>query len=112
KTARYTSVGASEATTEIEPGREMPDPLPDYRFGAFANWEVDIWHKLRNAKKSAVMRYLLTVEGRNFMQTNLVAEIAHSYYELLALDNELEIVKMNIEIQNDAYDIVKQQKQA
>lgn len=112
KTARYTPFGANEATTDIEPGRPMPEPVPDFIVGAFANWEVDIWHKLRNAKKSAVMRYLASVEGRNFMQTNLVAEIAQSYYELLALDNELEIVKRNIEIQNNAYLIVKQQKQA
>ncbi|WP_425562873.1 TolC family protein [Marivirga lumbricoides] len=112
KTARYTPLGANEATTDIEPGREMPDPVPDFMLGAFANWEVDIWHKLRNAKKSAVMRYLASVEGKNFMQTNIVAEIASSYYELLALDNELEIVKRNIEIQSNAFEIVKQQKQA
>lgn len=112
KTARYTPLGANEATTDIEPGREMPDPVPDFILGAFANWEVDIWHKLRNAKKSAVMRYLASVEGKNFMQTTLVAEIAQSYYELLALDNELEIVKRNIEIQSNAFEIVKQQKQA
>lgn len=112
KTARYTPLGANEATTDIEPGRSMPDPVPDLMIVAFANWEIDIWHKLRNAKKSAVMRYLASVEGKNFMQTNLVAEIAKSYYELLALDNELEIVKKNIEIQNNAFEIIKQQKQA
>ncbi len=55
----------------------------------YARWEVDIWHKLRNAKKAAVIRYLSSVEGRNFTITNIVAEIATSYYELLALDNQL-----------------------
>ncbi|MGB4973401.1 MAG: efflux transporter outer membrane subunit [Cyclobacteriaceae bacterium] len=112
KVARYTSKGASEATTEIEPGREMPEPVPDYMLGAYAKWEVDIWHKLRNAKKSALLRYLSSVEGKNFMVTNLIAEIANSYYELLALDNQLEIVKNNIEIQSNALEIVKLQKQA
>ncbi|UII32755.1 efflux transporter outer membrane subunit [Fulvivirga ulvae] len=112
KVARYTSRGASEATTEIEPGREMPEPLPDYLVGAFASWEVDIWHKLRNAKKSAVMRYLSSVEGKNFMVTNLVSEIANAYYELLALDNQLQIVKRNIEIQSNALKIVRLQKEA
>lgn len=112
KTARYTPLGANEATTDIEPGREMPEPVPDFLIGAFANWEVDVWHKLRNAKKSAVMEYLSSVEGKNFMVTNLIAEIAHSYYELLALDNQLEIVKRNIEIQSNALRIVKLQKEA
>ncbi len=112
KVARFTNIGALEATTNIEPGREMPEPLQDYLVGAFATWEVDVWHKLRNAKKAAVNRYLSSVEGRNFMQTNLISEIANSYYELLALDNQLAIVKQNIEIQSNALRIVKLQKEA
>lgn len=112
KVGRYTSQGAGDATTEIKPGKEMPDPLPDFLVAAVATWEVDIWHKLHNAKKAAVTRYLSTIEGRNFVVTNLVAEIANSYYELLALDNQLEIVKQNIQIQTNALEIVKQQKEA
>jgi outer membrane protein, multidrug efflux system len=112
KPGRYTFQGATEATTDIEPEKEMPEPLQDYLVGAFARWEVDIWHKLRNAKNAAVSRYLSSVEGRNFMVTNLVAEVATSYYELLALDNQLEIVKQNIEIQSNALEIVRLQKQA
>lgn len=112
KVGRYTYRGATEATTEIEPGREMPDPYKDYFIGAFATWEVDIWHKLRNAKKAAVSRYLSSVEGRNFMVTNLIAEIANSYYELLALDNQLDIVKQNIQIQTNVLKIVRMQKAA
>lgn len=112
KKARYTSRGASEATTDIKPGEEMPEPLPDFMAGAYASWEVDIWNKLHNAKKAAVSRYLSSVEGKNFVVTNLIAEIANSYYELLALDNQLNIVKQNIEIQSNALKIVKIQKQA
>ncbi|MGX5820894.1 TolC family protein [Chitinophaga lutea] len=112
KVGRYTSQGANDANTEIEPGKEMPEPLGDFLLGVYANWEVDVWHKLRNAKKAALSRYLSSVEGKNFVVTNLVAEIANSYYELLALDNQLEIVRKNVEIQTNALDIVRQQKEA
>lgn len=112
KVARYTNVGAMEATTDIEPGKETPEPLPDYMLGLYANWEVDVWHKLRNAKKAAASRYMSTIEGKNFVVTNLVAEVANSYYELLALDNQLAIVQKNIAIQKNALEIVKLQKQA
>jgi multidrug efflux system outer membrane protein len=112
KVGRYTSQGAGDATTEIKPGKEMPDPLPDFLVAAYATWEVDIWHKLHNAKKAAVTRYLASVEGRNFVVTTLIAEIANSYYELLALDNQLSIVKQNIGIQNNALSIVRLQKEA
>ncbi|MEZ0541327.1 TolC family protein [Fibrella arboris] len=112
KVGRYTLLGAAEANSEIRPGKEVPEPLPNYMVGAFASWEVDIWHKLRNAKKAAINRYLASVEGRNFTITNLISEIATSYYELLALDNQLDIVRQNIEIQNNALRIVRLQKEA
>lgn len=112
KKARFTNLGAMEATTEIKPGEGMPEPLKDFNVGLYANWELDVWKKLRNAKKSAVNRYLSSIEGKNFMVTNLVAEIANSYYELLALDNQLEILNQNITLQSNALEIVKWQKDA
>jgi len=112
KVGRYTSQGANDANTEIKPGKEFPEPLPDYMIGAYANWEIDIWNKLHNAKKSAISNYLATVEGKNFMVTNLIAEIANSYYELLALDNQLALVNQNIDIQSNALNIVKLQKES
>lgn len=111
KVGRYTSQGAGDATTEIKPGVETPDPLGDFTVAAVANWEVDIWKKLRNSKKAAVSRYLSSVEGKNFVITNLIAEVANSYYELLALDNQLEIVRQNIALQKNALEIVKIQKE-
>ncbi|MNK02865.1 Outer membrane protein OprM precursor [compost metagenome] len=112
KVGRYTSSGAGDASTDITPGREVPDPLPDYNFGLQASWEADIWHKLRNGKQAAVNRYLGTVEGKNFVVSSLIAEIANSYYELLAQDNELEIVRKNIALQSNALELMKIQKQA
>ena len=112
KVGRYTSQGAGDASTEIKPGKEMPEPLPDYLVGLYANWEVDIWHKLRNSKKSAYTKYLSSVEGKNFVVTSLVAEVANSYYELLALDNQLDMVRKNIELQSNALAVVKIQKEA
>lgn len=112
KVGRYTSQGAGDAATEIKPGVETPDPLGDFTISAYANWEVDIWKKLRNSKKAALNRYLATVEGKNFVVTNLIAEVADSYYELLALDTQLAIVKQTITLQSNALEIVKVQKQA
>ena len=112
KVGRYTSQGAGDASTEISPGKEMPDPLGDLKLAAYARWEVDIWKKLRNSKKAAVSRYLATVEGKNFVITSLIAEVADSYYELVALDNQLAIVKQTIALQSNALEIVKFQKQA
>jgi outer membrane protein TolC len=109
---RYTRSGSVEANNEITPGKEFPDPLPDFMLGFNAWWEVDIWNKLHNAKKAAALRYMSTIGGRNFVITQLIAEIANSYYELLALDNQLAIVRQNLEIQTNALEIVRLEKTA
>lgn len=112
KAGHYTRNGAVDEQLEIKPGTEFPEPLQDYMVGAFATWEIDVWKKLRNAKKSAVSRYLASIEGKNFMVTNLIAEIADAYYELMSLDNLLEIIEKNIQIQSNALQVIKQQKDA
>ena len=112
KVGLYTSQGANDANTEIAPNKAFPDPLGNLVLGVNASWEIDVWKKLRNSKKSAVYHYLSTIDGKNFMVTNLVSEIANSYYELLALDNQLEILKQNIQIQQNALEIVKLEKAA
>lgn len=107
KGARYTTQGALEEHAEIKPGKEIPEPMPDLAIGAYATWELDIWHKLRNATQASVKRYLATTEGKNFMVTQLVAEIANSYYELLALDKQMEIINQYISIQTDALTVAR-----
>ena len=112
KVGRYTSQGAGDASTEITPGVAVPDALTDITIGAYANWELDIWKKLRNSKKAAVSRYLSTIEGKNFVVTNLISEVADNYYELLSLDSQLDIIRQNIKLQSNALEIVKIQKEA
>ncbi|MGV3625379.1 MAG: TolC family protein [Archangium sp.] len=106
KVGGYTSQGVSDAANGV------PEHLGNFAFGLSASWEIDVWGKLRNAANSAQARYLASVEGRNFMVTQLVAEIARSYYELIALDNQLEVLERNIEIQSNALEVVRMEKQA
>jgi NodT family efflux transporter outer membrane factor (OMF) lipoprotein len=112
KVGLYTSQGASDAANDITPGQKVPDVLPNLAVGLTASWEVDICKKLRNSKKAAAFRYLSSIDGKNFMVTQLIAEIARSYYELLALDNQLEILQQNIAIYQNSLDIVKLEKQS
>lgn len=84
----------------------------DLSLGFNASWEVDVWKKLRNATRSAAFLYMASLEGRNFAVTNLVAEIARSYYELLALDNQLQVIRSNIELQQRALEVTRLQKEA
>lgn len=110
KVGQFTRAGAVEHSLEIDEGREFPEPLGDFQFGVMASWEIDIWRKLRNAKDAAQLRYLAANEGKSFLVSNLIAEIAHDYYELMALDNLLQIINENTAIQEDILRKVKIQK--
>lgn len=112
KVGAYTRNGAVEEHLEIREGEEFPEPLSNFVVGAYASWEVDVWKKLRNAKKAAVFEYLSSIEGKNFMVTNLVSEVAASYYELVALDSRLAIIEENLAIQTNALAMVNLQKTA
>ena len=107
----YTMDGAGNASTFITPGQIVPTDLPDIYLGLSASWEVDIWGKLRNQRKSALANYLSSIEGTNFVISNLVAEVATHYNELLALDNELDIIRLTIQKQREALDVIKVQKE-
>lgn len=114
KVGKYTALGAIEnnANVNLLPGQPIPEILPNYLLGANVSWQLDVWKQLRNAKKSAFYSYLATIEGKSFIITLLISDIATNYYELMALDNQLEILKATIEIQINALEIVQLQKQA
>jgi outer membrane protein TolC len=69
-----------------------------------------IFGKSYTILKAAVIRYLSTIEGKNFVITNLIAEVADSYYELLALDNQLTTVKQKYSITASALENCKIQR--
>ena len=107
----YTMDDAGNRVTEITPGQLIPTHLPDYFVGLQSSWEIDVWGKLRSKKKAAFLKYLSSKESENLIKTNLIAEIANTYYELLALDVELDIIEETIQIQTNMLEIFQIQKQ-
>ena len=61
------------------------------------SWELDLWGNLRWAKRKGGAEYLASVEEWRAMRMTLVAEVATAYFQLMALDNELSIVKQTLE---------------
>jgi NodT family efflux transporter outer membrane factor (OMF) lipoprotein len=107
KAGEFTRNGAVEQSLEIDE-REFPEPLANFDVGLHASWELDVWKKLRNSTKAAALEYMASVEGRNFLITNLVAEVANEYYELMALDNRLANLNQYIQIQRNALGVTRE----
>lgn len=112
KTGRYTWRNGVEENINNVKDPELLESRSDFIFGATASWELDVWKKLRNAKAAAAEKYLAGIEGRHFLVTTLIAELAASYYELMMLDNLVEIVEKNVLLQQDALTVAREQKEA
>lgn len=79
-----TSVGGGEASKK-------------YDIAASADWEIDLFGKLLNAKRGAQAALEQSDAYRQAVQTQLVATIANSYYTLLVLDEQLKITQETAE---------------
>lgn len=81
----------------------------DFEFGVKANisWELDLWGNLRWAKEKGVAEYLSTIEGQRALMMSLVAEVAENYFDLMALDNELRIVKQTLIAREEGVKLAK-----
>lgn len=110
----YTQNGVGNFDTNLSPNidnkQKVPLPLvPDYFVGFRSSWEVDVWGKLSDRRRAAYSRYLATEKGRQWLATQVVAEVARLYYRLLALDAKLLIANRNINLQQKAIEIVEAQ---
>ena len=114
---KYTLNGVGNYDTNfssnIDGNQRIPGPLtPDLFVGLRSSWEIDIWGKLRSRRKAAYLRVLSSQQGRNLVVTNVVADVAGAYYELLTLDNQLATLLRNTRFQQEGLRLIRIQKQA
>lgn len=67
-----------------------------YTLGVSTSWELDIWGKLNRQSKAKYAQFLNSHAYHNLIKTSLIANIATSYYSLLALDEQLKITKETV----------------
>jgi NodT family efflux transporter outer membrane factor (OMF) lipoprotein len=106
----FTMDGAGNATTEITPGRLVPVHLGDFAMSLQASWEADVWGKLRNEKNASAAQLAASVESAHAVATGLVAEVATTWFELLALDRVREVLARTEAHQQQALEVVQVQR--
>ena len=65
------------------------------------SWELDFFGRVRWNNRQALANYLKTVEGQRTLQMILVADVATAYFELIALDNELDIITRTLDTREE-----------
>ncbi len=103
----YNKVSKNSLAGQIDGRRENKD----FNLSAVLSWDIDIWGKIKNEKKEALVNYLKTQEVRKAVQTRLVANIAKGYYNLLMLDEQLNIANKSKELSDSTLQMMKIQYQ-
>lgn len=92
--------GATHETNDYYSGNFKPDT--EVSFKLTLNWEIDLWGGLSAAKKKSAAQFVASVEDRRAMEMTLTAEAATAYFNLMALENELAIVKRTLITREEA----------
>ena len=73
-------------------------PTKMYEIPVSFSWEIDLFGKLRNAKKEHQMLLLSQEAYADAVKSALVSSIANSYYALLMLDSQIEISSQTLDV--------------
>ncbi|MGL6022558.1 MAG: efflux transporter outer membrane subunit [Chitinophagaceae bacterium] len=86
--------------------------ISQHQFGLSASCEIDIWGKLRSAKKSQQALMMQQQSTMHATYVQLIANVASMYYQLIILDNQKKITLDNIFSYNHYLETVQSLKQA
>jgi multidrug efflux system outer membrane protein len=81
------------------------NPANDFQVFLNANWEIDLWGKLRRATEAARADLLSTEEARRAIILTLVTSVASAYVNLRDLDTQLEIAKRTAKSREESYNL-------
>lgn len=97
--------GSSFSNVSI-PASEM------YRLSLSSSWELDVWGRLTSVKRAGFAALLQAEATRRAVQTRLIAQVANSYYRLLAFDRQLEITRQTVANRREDVETVKSLKES
>jgi multidrug efflux system outer membrane protein len=85
--------GVAGVGRNAENGSAFPGIPQSEFFEAVGNvsWEIDLWGRIRRMNESARAQFFATEEARTNVMLTLIASVAQDYFQLLALDQELQI---------------------
>ncbi|MEO2070096.1 MAG: efflux transporter outer membrane subunit [Zunongwangia sp.] len=86
--------------------------LDQYEISGSLSWEADIWGKIRSNKRAFEASYLQSIAAHQAVKTTLIANIASSYYQLAALDEQKSVTEKTIENRKKSLETNKALKEA
>ena len=99
------NLGASSTRTAAS--RFTAFTFNEMQIGGTAEWEIDFWKKFRSATDAARANLLETSWAREAVISTLVADVATAYFELRALDLELEISRSTLASRRESLELTR-----
>jgi NodT family efflux transporter outer membrane factor (OMF) lipoprotein len=110
KAAFFPSLDANASASAQKTGNVPGSQTFETYLGS--TWQVDLWGKLRSAKKAALAALLQSDAYRRDVQTQLVASISSNYYALMAYDQQLKITLATITNRKEDVETTKALKES
>lgn len=88
---------SSQAALNFPAGVGINLNTTTYQASLNASWEVNIWGQLSSLKRQALANFLQSDASKRAVQTQLIADIANSYYNLLSYDQQLRITEQTVQ---------------
>ncbi|MGB6153944.1 MAG: TolC family protein [Pricia sp.] len=86
--------------------------LDQYQISGGLSWEADIWGKIRSTKRAFQARYLQSVAAHKAVKTELIANIATLYYQLLSLDEQVSITEETVQTRQNSLETTQALQEA
>lgn len=83
-----------------------------YQLTGTLSWEADIWGKIRSTSRSANAFYLQTTAASQAVKTQLIADIASTYYQLISIDEQIRIAEETLINRDESVVAIKALKDA
>lgn len=83
-----------------------------YQLTGTLSWEADIWGKIRSNKRAANAAFLQTTAANQAIKTELIANIASVYYQLLAVDEQIKVAEETLINRNKSVETIIQLKKS
>jgi len=68
-------------------------------------YELDLWGKLKSQYRAAVLNYEAQISAYETTLLLLTADLANYYYQLRAIDSQLELLKKTTEVRKEALEV-------
>lgn len=98
--------------SEPNSGDFLKNHSNQFTLGVAVSWEAEIWGKLTSQSRSQYAQFLASHTYRNLVQTSLIANIANTYYSLIALDEQLRITRETVRLLEESSSTMEAMMQA